>query len=477
MTQALINNLQILSDKQFNLADKMSKNSGMDFGKIFETKTGDISKKAVNTHQETDKNRILNPEYNTHKMPEKSDFQTIHNQNKTVKINNTDTNNTDKKQITNVPAMYDKAQTETNNNENMLLNGYVEETTEDKTLEVEEIIAVAESIPVINEDEEETVINITEETENTEETTITEEDPTMYKELTTLENPTALIMLQSQISNTVKQTLQEEQTDNAEQNVSQRMNTQTQANDDTAEAAVFKKFDASFAKDVVLSANVSKKMVNAKPEGDKLSGLINKNMVKEMNVEVVSTQSAEAESSMGDLMQNQSPQEQTARIMIQGDVKYEAVAAEAAKTVSQAKTVNVNINPSKIIDQITKQLDGMFNNSKVNLVLNPGSLGKLNLQLMNTKDGLIAQFTATTQEARDILMKGLEGLKESLLAQGINVDNVSVKLEETDGEYKQDYTEQEGSKGGNKHQGTKKQKENGKDFEEMMFELEQNGNV
>ena len=91
MTQALINNLQILSDKQFNLADKMSKNSGMDFGKIFETKTGDISKKAVNTHQETDKNRILNPEYNTHKMPEKSDFQTIHNQNKTVKINNTDT--------------------------------------------------------------------------------------------------------------------------------------------------------------------------------------------------------------------------------------------------------------------------------------------------------------------------------------------------------------------------------------------------
>ena len=43
MTQALINNLQILSDKQFNLADKMPKNTGMDFGKIFETKTGDVT--------------------------------------------------------------------------------------------------------------------------------------------------------------------------------------------------------------------------------------------------------------------------------------------------------------------------------------------------------------------------------------------------------------------------------------------------
>ena len=480
MTQALINNLQILSDKQFNLTDKMSKNTGMDFGKIFETKTGEISKNAVNIYHNEDNNRMQNPAKDTYKKPEQSGFEKIHNQNKTVKNNNSNikNNNDDNKQITIEPAEQDKVQSETDNKENMLLKGFVEEITEDETKLAEEIITVAESIPVINEnDEEETITDITEETENTDETTITEEDSTMYKELTTLENPTAFLMLQSQLSKTVKQALQEEQTDIAEQSVSQRASTQTQNNNDSAETAVFKQFDASFVKDAVLTANASKKAVNTKPDGDKLSGLINRNMVKEMNVEIVASQSAEAEGSMSDLMQNQSPQEQTARIMIQGDVKYEAVAAEAAKGAAQTKTVNVNINPSKIIDQITKQLDGMFNNSKINLVLNPGSLGKLNLQLMNTKDGLIAQFTATTQEARDILMKGLDGLKESLLAQGVNVDNVSVKLEEAEGEYKQDYTEQEGSKGGNKHQGTKKQKENGKNFEEMMFELEQNGNV
>jgi len=475
MTQALINSLQILSDKQFNLADKMPKNTGMDFGKLFETKTGDISQSAANVQYFADKNRMQKPTSDSYKLPKKTEFERNHDQNKALK-NNTEVTKDINNNIKNEPAKNDSAQNETDKKENILLNGFVEEHADNETQDAEEVIVIAENAAVVNEeDEEETIINITDESENTEETTITEEDSTMYKELITLENPTAFIMLQSQISQTVKQTLQEEQSDTAEQSASLKENTLAQNSKDNAESAIFKQFDTSVTKDAVITANISKKAVNVKPENDKLSGMLNKNMIKEMNVEVVTSQSANTESSMGDLMQNQSPQEQTARIMIQGDVKYDAVAAEAAKAATQAKTVN--INPSKIIDQITKQLDGMFNNSKINLVLTPGSLGKLNLQLMNTKDGLIAQFTATTQEARDLIMKGLEGLKESLLAQGINVDNVSVKLEETESEYKQDYTEQEGSKGGNKHQGAKKQKENEKNFEEMMFELEKDGNV
>ena len=88
---------------------------------------------------------------------------------------------------------------------------------------------------------------------------------------------------------------------------------------------------------------------------------------------------------------------------------------------------------------------------------------------MNTKDGLMAQFTVTNQDVKDILMKGLDELKNTLLTQGVNVDNVSVKLEETDSEYSLDYTEQEGSKGGNKEQGRKHhQKENEQTFEELI---------
>ena len=121
----------------------------------------------------------------------------------------------------------------------------------------------------------------------------------------------------------------------------------------------------------------------------------------------------------------------------------------------------------------------MYNNSKLNMVLNPGTLGKVSLQLVNLKEGLIAQFTVTTQDAKDILMKGLNGLRESLLSQGISVDNILVKLEESsDGETQYDWTEQEGSRGGYKQQGSQKQqKEQEKPFEQMMFELNNNAKV
>ena len=53
-----------------------------------------------------------------------------------------------------------------------------------------------------------------------------------------------------------------------------------------------------------------------------------------------------------------------------------------------------------------------------------------------------AQFTVATQEAREVLMKGIEGLKDNLMSHGINVDNVSIKLSDTQkSEYKQDWTE------------------------------------
>ena len=100
------------------------------------------------------------------------------------------------------------------------------------------------------------------------------------------------------------------------------------------------------------------------------------------------------------------------------------------------------------------------------------------LNILNTKDGLSAQFTVTTPEARDILMKGLSSLRDGLIAQGVSVDNVTVKLSETgDKEHHFDWTEQEGSKGGNKEQGARRQKGEEKDFEQMMFEMNENGNV
>ena len=457
MTQALINTLNTLSEKKVNLTEKMSKNTGMDFGKIFETKTGTFSSKVKDVTKNADSVKTKNI---------KQDFNdACESQQKITQSDNKDDNIT-----TNIKT--------DNNIENEeqeeksvygLLNAAIQKFSKEESDTVQEAVLEDEDIS------EELITDIIEESDITEEsTTITEEDPTMYNELTTLENPTAVIMLQSQIQQGIKTAVLNEQTDISEDVVSSEL-TKSQNQNNSESTAIFKQFDRTTAKDVNVLSFSPKEIIHQKSESSKTSNLINENIVKELNVEVVSSQARDAESSMGDLMQNQSPQEQTARIMIQGDVKYETTAAEAAKNVSQVKTEN--ITPSKIIDQISKQLEGMVNNSKLNMVLNPGTLGKLNLQLINSKEGLIAQFTVTTPEARDALMKGLEGLKESLLAQGVNVDNVSVKLEENEGEQELDYKDQEGSRGGNKHQRAKKQKEDGSDFEEMMFNLENEENV
>ena len=186
-----------------------------------------------------------------------------------------------------------------------------------------------------------------------------------------------------------------------------------------------------------------------------------------------------------DFMQNQTPEEIGVKVMINQDIEAFDVKIEQnvqpTQNTQQAQTKTVEIHPSRIIDQISKHLETLQNNSKISIILNPESLGKVDIQLLTTKEGLSAQFTVATQEARDLLMKGLDGLKETLTSHGVGVDNVSVKVAEGQkSEYKQDWTEQEGSKGGNKRQDqpNREEKEKGL-FEKMMAQSqdEENGNV
>ena len=439
MTQALIDKLNITIEKTINLGEKLPKTEGLDFGKIFEAKTNNYNKQAdyANSAQKTLQNNIKKNN-DQHQNTQKDVTENRAAKNKT---NNT-TKNTSTKDNT-------KDATKQNN---------VQEKTENIVLDKNAVKA--------DNNQDTTENTITEdETKIIDETIITEEDPTMYNELNTLEDPTTMLLLQSQIQKNITSCLENETSEDfGEESI---LKSQENLLNNTN---LFKQFEGKISKDININSNQStqlspKEMIQSKASATKLSDVVNENIVKELNIEVVSAQSAEAEASFGDLMQNQSPQEQAARVMIQGDVKFDATAEKVMEKMTVKPTT---ITPNKIIEQITKQLDGMVNNSKLNMVLNPGSLGKVNLQLMNTKDGLMAQFTVTTQDVKDILLKGLDGLKESLLAQGVNIDNVTVKLEEADSEYHLDYTEQEGSRGGNKQQGSKQQKENEKTFEELM---------
>ena len=429
MTQALLNNLNINSDSSFIKNDKSAKTDIADFAKIFDSKT---------SAQESD----VQP------MTESNDNNTAIN---TIGSMKSDLISDEVYQTEFNKAIQESAA-------NVVIDDVINE------------INVAEDVRV--EDE---IINIDEDINSTaeiiKEVIITEEDSTMYNELNTLENPTVAIMLHSQIQTVVKNQVSnnnEENTGDGNITLAARTNDNSQDN-----ANLFKQFDNTSTKEV--TSNIPKEDLSLKTEHSKHNKYIDEKVVKDLNVQVVEEETS-GNSSSDNLMRQQTPQEQAAKVMIQGDVKFEKLQFETTKTV-EIKPTEVSAN--KIIEQISKQLDGMYNNSKLNMVLNPGTLGKVNLQLVNAKDGLTAQFTVTTQEARDLLLKGISGLKDSLLSQGVSVDNISVKMEEqNDGDSSYDWTEQEGSRGGNKHQGSQKQqKEQEKPFEQMMFELNNDDKV
>ena len=256
-------------------------------------------------------------------------------------------------------------------------------------------------------------------------------------------------------------------TEKVSENVSDNLNTYT------SDSENFEVFNNLSAEDTAKTSDTLQ---------DISEQLIDEDMLKELNLESLEAQADTAEQES--LMDSQTPQEQAVKAILNSevesfDIKIDKVSQAQQFTQPQVKTIDVN--PSKILDQIARQLEGLQNNSKVNIVLNPEALGRVTIQLIKTGEGLSAQFTVSNQEVRDMLMKGLEGLKDSLLSQGVGVDNVSVRVSDMQKtEYEADWTEQEGSEGGNKEQGrsNKEEKEKGL-FEKMMAQTleDENGNV
>ena len=323
----------------------------------------------------------------------------------------------------------------------------------------ESACAIKEESTELTEETEETdgdVLDVTEDN-NEEKPNITEdEDPTMNTQLqTALENPTVLIPLQSQAMN---------------QNTTDLLNLNIKQDINVLDKSAYAEKNISVQAEKILPIEDSpKNQIKEEVSSVKsLKDIVDRSMLEELNVESVSS-SAEAEAST-DLMQYQTPQEQAVKVMLQGDIK-----AQNLELVSNPVR-QPELSPSKIIEQISKQIEGMHNTSKVDIVLNPESLGKVVLQLVKTKEGLFANITVSNPETQNILMKGISSLKESLLAQGINVDNVVIKLHDSDlkdGDSNQDLADRENSGSGTKGQGSRKQKQEKKNFEQMMFEINQ----
>ena len=136
----------------------------------------------------------------------------------------------------------------------------------------------------------------------------------------------------------------------------------------------------------------------------------------------------------------------------------------------------VNISKEDVLAQIHSKLQMMnsTSNAKLTMVLNPESLGKVSIQLINTKDGLTAELQVASQTVKDILDSNLSNLKDTLSAQGVQVNDMSVKVSQPENSADMDYTEQEGN-GGNKQEQDKRHQEQEKEKEfEKMFSKFQN---
>ena len=315
--------------------------------------------------------------------------------------------------------------------------------------------------------------------DNTENTTIETDEKTITNEVSTMktqqiltpppENPMVHMLLQNDKNQLM-------QTDEVEQNSTVTHLKELSFKNEDAKSSLknFNLIDSEknriFVEDVPENDEVITKIENTK-----LSDCIDDAIVEELNIESIESEVGGNQQESSDLMQNQSPQEQGVKAVIQGNVKFDDTSLQVQ---SQVKSGAIEANAGKILEQISKQMENMYNGSKVNIVLNPEALGKVALQLINSKEGLVAQFTVTNQDVKNILMKGLAGLRESLISQGVSVDNVTVKLADAgDSEYSGDWTDAEGSRGGFKEQNPKHQKDDKKQFEKMMFEIENNGNV
>ena len=111
-------------------------------------------------------------------------------------------------------------------------------------------------------------------------------------------------------------------------------------------------------------------------EGKTLEELVDEDTLRELNIESVETDTSSGEEESSDLMQNQTAEEQGIKASLQqadanfGELKTDSTQSNVSLQAAKP-TGNSDVTPSKIIDQISKQMENMNSGSKVNIVLKP----------------------------------------------------------------------------------------------------------
>lgn len=164
---------------------------------------------------------------------------------------------------------------------------------------------------------------------------------------------------------------------------------------------------------------------------------LTQDMLDKTNAKVVSVSTSNSSNS-NNLLNSQNPEEQSIKLSLMGNTNNTSAMMESnqtkfTQTLDGVQTQNnKELNKSEIMSQIYNKLDNLKDEAttKITIVLKPENLGKINLELMNGKDGLTAKMTTDNAQVKELLDKSLNGLKDALASQGVSVNTVTVKVEE-----------------------------------------------
>ena len=105
--------------------------------------------------------------------------------------------------------------------------------------------------------------------------------------------------------------------------------------------------------------------------------------------------------------------------------KLDAKLGSALKGSQQNNILNKNDIMSQLNTKFNDMLQGGQN--KVSMILQPENLGKVSVEIVNSKDGIVAKMTTENQQVKELLDKNMEALRSNLSSQGVNVNNIKVE--------------------------------------------------
>ena len=166
----------------------------------------------------------------------------------------------------------------------------------------------------------------------------------------------------------------------------------------------------------------------------------------EMSNELETNNNKFVETSQESMLRNKLAEDLNNNTQIQNQVQSQTTSADDVKTDfmqtqdkavkaenSQQKQPTEDLDNIDILSQIRSKIDAtnLANSKKIVIGLTPESLGKLTIQITKGENGISAHILADNQQAKELLEKDLNNLKSTLQSQGVNVNNLSVKVSET----------------------------------------------